>query len=643
MNNLFRKNRMLQKELIWSSYDIETQLNNCSNIGSSEKVFIKEYLIQKQIYSISDISISDIIKYRKEIFMKTKGTLAKKKYQASLLEQCMAAYQKDRTNEIVNVINVLSLKNTMKNKLMVFFLANGIQRLEQITYQLRMEYQCFLKKTISDSKLLDYLKGFDQLKLKEIYKKNQEFGKSQFVYKAEEIFLLYHPDFEIAKSFYYTRNKEELLFDFSVNTSEKMKAQIFQMLNYVLQTKKNRKDRRERYLIPLQLFYKFCINRKIEDIEKITEKQKQRFYESLRGRVGSKEKIYSQIVDNTCKYLFMSGQMTNWKATTWYLEKFNFSKGRMNPAREIQRLKFGEIEIEENREMFQLYCKYQIGVSNKNAIQTIRMQYYSIKEFLKFLDQRKISLRKVMKIDMEEYIKNLNTQKIQPETYNQKIITMARFLDYLHIKKKISKSSIHIGYYLKKTIVRHNDRMVDMEQEIEILENLKYFSNTLRLIYLNLWCLGLRLNEVCAIRQDAYRFDGKNAWIRVYQNKMKMEKEIPIPMILYELMCDYINQMSRLPGQYVFQNKKGKAYDAGTFSKQFRKRLNELGIKDYSFRSHDFRHTVATQLYKQNVPIGVIRDYLGHKSSEMTKRYLDMMMESVMNENAAYFKNKKIM
>ena len=65
--------------------------------------------------------------------------------------------------------------------------------------------------------------------------------------------------------------------------------------------------------------------------------------------------------------------------------------------------------------------------------------------------------------------------------------------------------------------------------------------------------------------------------------------------------------------------------------------LVEAGITNYSFRAHDFRHTVASFLYKNGASIEVIRDYLGHKESDMTKKYIDYIGEIIDANNERYF------
>lgn len=62
-------------------------------------------------------------------------------------------------------------------------------------------------------------------------------------------------------------------------------------------------------------------------------------------------------------------------------------------------------------------------------------------------------------------------------------------------------------------------------------------------MYLHLWSIGLRISEVCTLKGDAYYIQGRDAWIQVYQIKMKSYKRIPIPDALYKLMKEYLKSM----------------------------------------------------------------------------------------------------
>lgn len=66
--------------------------------------------------------------------------------------------------------------------------------------------------------------------------------------------------------------------------------------------------------------------------------------------------------------------------------------------------------------------------------------------------------------------------------------------------------------------------------------------------------------------------------------------------------------------------------------------LKEVGIDYYEFKSHDFRHSIATKMFNIGVPVETIRDYLGHKDSNMTKQYIDYTDKKIQKEMEKYWR-----
>ena len=100
----------------------------------------------------------------------------------------------------------------------------------------------------------------------------------------------------------------------------------------------------------------------------------------------------------------------------------------------------------------------------------------------------------------------------------------------------------HVEYYLKKEIYTHHNRSVNEDVYMEMIHKLPLFPEKPRLVFLHLWALGLRCNEVCTLKGNAYYMQGRDAWIQVYQYKMKNYKKVPIPLALYKLMKVYIRK-----------------------------------------------------------------------------------------------------
>lgn len=106
----------------------------------------------------------------------------------------------------------------------------------------------------------------------------------------------------------------------------------------------------------------------------------------------------------------------------------------------------------------------------------------------------------------------------------------------------------------------------------------------------------------------------------------------------------YITKYKRKTEEYIFQNRNGGAYRKTTFQQTMKRLCEECNIQngEYLFKSHDYRHTLATTFYDAGVPIQSIRDYLGHEYEEMTLQYLDYMPKRIENANEEYFKRKSL-
>ena len=201
--------------------------------------------------------------------------------------------------------------------------------------------------------------------------------KARLLFEEKPVFLLYHPDYQTALSFYYRQDKEELLFDFSLPAPQLLKKQIFSMLNHALELEGSRVNIRTLYLFPLRLLYLYCVEAKVEDIEQMEAEQMEGFRESLLRRGDTKTDMYMQIIGRTRKFLFLDAPKTNWNANVWYLERFSFKGERMNPARRVESMHFYLVKNRENRRLLHQYMKYSFGVSSQ-TIGRIRVKYYNI-------------------------------------------------------------------------------------------------------------------------------------------------------------------------------------------------------------------------------------------------------------------------
>ena len=622
---------------------LEGQIGECP---VREKRFIKrgvEYLCLKNVYDVLEIKEELIDSYMP--WLQEQGIQDRKLiriYQKTLREWRGFHQKKEFAKLKEEMDGCHTVDQTYKNKAYAFLMEKGIYSLEEIDWDVRVSYEQYLKKTISKKYLSLYLKSLDKLKLFDIGKRSGGIraGRIRLRYEEKRIYLGYHPDYELAKEFYYCRNTEGFLWDFSFHTSQKLKRQVFTVLNYALESASDRELRRG-YLAPLHFFYMHCIDRGISDLTRLEQEQIDDYFNRAK-EVPLVKNRYHQIVDKAQRILFLQAKDIDWEANVWYLERFQFDETRYDPTRPVRRISFLDIADRKNREYLKIYIKYQLGVTGI-SVQNIWARTYITKAFLRFLDQEKLAVDQLTAAEIDLYMRRLQEENVEIETFNDKVAEIHCFFRFLTVRGYYSKVPFYPEYYMKREPVPHHYRSVPQNTVTEILKNLKRLPEDMRLMYLHLWCLGLRINEVCSIKREGYYLKEGVAWLRIYQHKLKMEKVIPIPMMLYRSMMVYMERREIGGNSYVFQNSKGGPYLSTHYWHEMVDWCNELGIRcgDHVFQTHDYRHSVATALYEHGASIQAIREFLGHKHENMTRRYIDCIQKHVDQSSEQYYKEQK--
>lgn len=291
----------------------------------------------------------------------------------------------------------------------------------------------------------------------------------------------------------------------------------------------------------------------------------------------------------------------------------------------------------ENRWYLQLYAKYLVGISDL-SLSNIRNIISFISQFLKYLDGQTKKVTELEIQDIADYVSILDVSDIKYSTFNRYITHIHTFLQFLKMKN-IEVLKFYPERFLKKGFPEHNERSVPEKTIAHLIKELPAFPEHLQLMYLILFCTGIRKSEVCTIKSGAFYSQGNENWMRIYQSKMRREKVIPVPSLLVGLVNDYEKKYGIKNGEYLFKNKKGGAFNGQTFSNQMIRECKARGIAcgDYIFRAHDYRHNLATSMYGNGVSIQGVRDYLGHSSENMTKQYIDFMPERIVSAEDKYF------
>ena len=526
------------------------------------------------------------------------------------------------------------------NRLYKFFQYTDIQCTADINYETRKMYMDSLEKEdISEKYKVELMSLFDRLKIEnmpDVYSHGNPFSVEQEFFKQDKLFLLYIPNKKKAQSFRQVVDKNDLLWDLTRIHSSQLVRQTKILLCEILNMDKAQRHRRY-FLEPLKALIQFCDKYGIDDIEEMEQADENRFYLYLNNEPEIIKKQASKIVEFARRTLFLTDPETNWRACIWYMDRFQFDKSRINASSPVKSLSFINIYEKENRWYLQLYAKYLVGISDL-SLSNIRNTISFISQFLKYLDGQSKKVTELEMQDIADYVSVLDESDIKYSTFNRYITHMHTFLQFLKMKN-IEVLKFYPERFLKKGFSEHNERSVPEKTIAHLIKELPAFPEHLQLMYLILFCTGIRKSEVCTIKSGAFYSQGNENWMRIYQSKMRREKVIPVPSLLVGLVNDYEKKYGIKNGEYLFKNKKGGAFNGQTFSNQMIRECKARGIAcgDYIFRAHDYRHNLATSMYGNGVSIQGVRDYLGHSSENMTKQYIDFMPERIVSAEDKYF------
>jgi integrase/recombinase XerD len=147
-----------------------------------------------------------------------------------------------------------------------------------------------------------------------------------------------------------------------------------------------------------------------------------------------------------------------------------------------------------------------------------------------------------------------------------------------------------------------------------------------RLMFLTgLWS-GVRVGEIASLSVgDVRNADGSvKAEIRLtaQQTKGRQPRTVYLPQKLRDALQEYVDLRSTCPASYpLFITAGRKAFTANVMSQHFFWLFKRAGIAGAS--SHSMRRTFLTSLASKGISIRVLASLAGHRSVQVTMKYLD--------------------
>lgn len=144
--------------------------------------------------------------------------------------------------------------------------------------------------------------------------------------------------------------------------------------------------------------------------------------------------------------------------------------------------------------------------------------------------------------------------------------------------------------------------------------------------------LGLRSSDIRFLKFSNINWD--NNYIYIEQFKTKKIVELPLLTDVGEAIIDYIQHgRPKTDSKHIFL-RLNPPYEpitsGGLYSIiQNYLKLANINIAKKRHGSHAMRHSLATNLIRKGIPIGIISDTLGHANYESTAKYIHLNVEEL--------------
>lgn len=282
-------------------------------------------------------------------------------------------------------------------------------------------------------------------------------------------------------------------------------------------------------------------------------------------------------------------------------------------------------------EFIELFSTIQTDFINTMdiSIKTKKRKLWIIADFLNYLHENKIELNNLEIINVSNYIE-LKSQKYEKATLNVIKSVLRETLNWLSINNRISFNGRQAFPLIRKD-TRHKLLSTYSEEEIkkilEVIDNTTKSGKCIFLVISLLAYYGLRVGDIINLKFKNIDFE-KNL-ISIIQQKTKKQLTLPlIDEVKYPLL-DYIKngRPSSIDKDYILITMYApytKYNDTSSIHRMVTKSMELAGVnfENKHHGPHALRHSLATNMINNNVPISAIGNVLGHSSTKTTEFYI---------------------
>lgn len=307
------------------------------------------------------------------------------------------------------------------------------------------------------------------------------------------------------------------------------------------------------------------------------------------------------------------------------LDKIKYLKNLLEFKDTGNYLKRHSTQIIKVDRFYEIYKNYETYLDTKNITDiTKKCKLIKVKLFLNSLNEID-DICKLEKIHCYNFINNLDYSLRYKEELTYEL---RRFINWLYNNKIVSFD----GYSVFPRIIEQSRSNIisyyDNDDIEKILNSVDIDTPIGKRDYLILSLiiyLGLRISDVIDLKLSNINWSLNI--INIVQQKTQLNVTLPlIDQVKYPLL-DYLkNVRKEINSDYIFITHYAPIgrYSSKSFQLMITKYMDKANI-DYTNKhhgTHSLRHSLASNLLKENIPITTISSILGHSTIKTTEEYL---------------------
>ncbi|HCW53769.1 MAG TPA: hypothetical protein DG753_08545 [Clostridium sp.] len=324
----------------------------------------------------------------------------------------------------------------------------------------------------------------------------------------------------------------------------------------------------------------------------------------------------------------------------WDIRNLDISVSGFNSARPRYTINFEKIYQPKIREVVK---KYEYERLKNSKYSTIIDDLKAINLFSKFLYEKYPAIEGLDQLTRDivlEFLGYVEMQDMCHTTKGQRKGCLRVFLNLIVMygweytpKMKL----LHKSDYGKKVMIL--PKPISLKVLKELNENIRYLPEVIQKMVFVIQNIGMRVNELCRLKIGSVKTDKEGDYfLEYYQSKVDKFNRIPIKKDVAQVILNQEEEtLSRFKDtKYIFTRDGLKPIGQESFSYHINRLAFERNITDeqgnlYRFKSHHFRHTVATGYVNNGMNPNMIRMMLGHRKMKSIMSYIELRDATVID------------